>query len=124
MKGLSSMSEHLESLLTAVSPDAPSGVDLEYDPEFARMEKAAKGVPEQEMGSTRTEAVPPDWALVLDLTRKLLSRTHDLRTHRGDSATRRKERMNFDRSLPLKPSQQPRHGPSPHRRVAASRGQY
>lgn len=73
------MSDHLETLLTEVSPEAPSGVNLEYDPEFARMEKAAQGTPDQEFGSTHIEAEPPDWETVLEATKNLLLRTRDLR---------------------------------------------
>ena len=55
------MREELQPLLSAISPEAPSGADLEYDADFARMEKSAQGTSDQEYGSTRIEGTPPDW---------------------------------------------------------------
>lgn len=69
----------IESLLTDISPDAPSGADLEYDPEFARMEKAAQETPDQDFGSTHIEGVPADWETVSSAASGILERTHDLR---------------------------------------------
>lgn len=73
------MKEDLEAFFQAVSEELPSGTDLEYDPDFARMEKASHGTPDQEMGSTHIEAQPPDWEVVLEAARNLLARTKDLR---------------------------------------------
>ena len=36
------MREELQPLLLAISPEAPSGADLEYDADFARMESLHK----------------------------------------------------------------------------------
>ena len=73
------MSNDLEPLMAAVSPDAPSGVDLEYDPDFSRMEKAAQGTPDQEFGSTKIEGAPADWDEVRDAAMSILRRSRDLR---------------------------------------------
>lgn len=73
------MSSDLEPLLAAVSPDAPSGVDLEYDPDFSRMEKAAQGTPDQEYGDTKIEGTPADWDEVRDAALSVLKRSKDLR---------------------------------------------
>lgn len=66
-------------MLVDISPGAPSGTDLEYDPEFARMEKASQETAEQEFGSTKIEAIPADWETVRDIALTLLEKTHDLR---------------------------------------------
>ncbi|MDK0575364.1 type VI secretion system ImpA family N-terminal domain-containing protein, partial [Clostridium perfringens] len=73
------MSGELDPFFVAISDELPSGVDLEYDPEFARMEKAARGVPEQAVGSSVIEAQPPDWDEVRDAALQLLARSKDLR---------------------------------------------
>lgn len=66
-------------LLAPVAPDAPSGPNLEYDPAFTGLERAAAGKPEQVIGGTVTPAEPPDWNTVLEGALALLERTHDLR---------------------------------------------
>ncbi|XZE46786.1 type VI secretion system protein TssA [Pirellulaceae bacterium SH467] len=73
------MTEEFLTLLTPIAPDQPSGVDLEYDPDFSAMEKASQGTSDQEYGSTVIEGAPPDWALVRQLAMKLLQRSKDLR---------------------------------------------
>ncbi len=73
------MSNDLEPFLVAVSPDAPSGVDLEYDADFSRMEKAAQGTPDQEFGATKIEGAPADWDEVRDAALGILRRSRDLR---------------------------------------------
>ncbi len=73
------MNHDLEAYFEPLSEAAPSGSDLEYDPDFARMEQAALGTPDQEFGSTHIEAQPPDWGAVLDACQSLLSRSKDLR---------------------------------------------
>jgi type VI secretion system protein ImpA len=73
------MREELQPLLSAISPEAPSGVDLEYDADFARMEKSAQGTPDQEFGSTRIEGTPPDWLDVRKAAISILRRSKDLR---------------------------------------------
>jgi type VI secretion system protein ImpA len=69
----------LEALLKEVSPDAPTGENLEYDPSFAELERAAAGKPEQQMGASVVAAEPPNWDQVESLGRELLARSKDLR---------------------------------------------
>lgn len=65
--------------LAPIAGDAPAGPNLEYDPAFAALEKAAAGKPEQVIGGTVTPAEPPEWNTVLDGGLELLTRTKDLR---------------------------------------------
>lgn len=69
----------VESLTAPISLDAPSGQNLEYDPDFAEMERAAQGTPEQQYGSTIIEGKEPEWDEVAKGASGLLKRTHDLR---------------------------------------------
>lgn len=69
----------IERLCAPVSPDAPCGTDLEYDPDFLSLEKALQGKPEQQFGETIVAAQAPDWREVLGLSEGLLARTKDLR---------------------------------------------
>jgi type VI secretion system protein ImpA len=69
----------LSSLLQPVSPDAPSGANLEYDPVFADMERSAQGTEEQQYGATVIEGKEADWAEVRRTALELLGRTRDLR---------------------------------------------
>ncbi|MEZ5591278.1 MAG: type VI secretion system protein TssA [Gammaproteobacteria bacterium] len=66
---------NLEHLLQPVSAEQPCGDDLEYDPEFQEMERAAQGKPETQF----SEAEPPDWKTVQKLALKVLTRTRDFR---------------------------------------------
>ncbi len=66
-------------LVGSVAGDAPSGPNLEYDPDFAALEKAAEGKPEIALGGTVSPAEPPDWKLVLRGASDLLGRSKDLR---------------------------------------------
>lgn len=66
-------------LLAPVAGDAPAGPNLEYDPAFAALERAAAGKPEQVIGGATTPAEPPEWNTVLDGSIELLGRTKDLR---------------------------------------------
>ncbi len=59
------------------SPTA--GVDLEYDPDFAEMERAAVGEPERQVGDSIKEAIPPNWQMVERLAKNLATQTKDLR---------------------------------------------
>jgi type VI secretion system protein ImpA len=67
------------SLLTVVSDDAPAGPDLEFDPDFGALERAAQGKPEQQYGNTIIPAEEPDWKEVATQADALLDRTRDLR---------------------------------------------
>ena len=49
----------IQSLLEPVSEEVPSGEDLEYEPEFGSLERAAKRVPEQESGGATIEVWNP-----------------------------------------------------------------
>ena len=69
----------IAKLLAPIAGDAPAGPNLEYDPAFAALEKAAAGKPEQVMGGTVSPAEPPDWNVVLAGAVELLGRTKDLR---------------------------------------------
>ena len=69
----------VEALLAEVSPDNPSGENLEYDPSFGEMERAAEGKQEQQMGDTIVEAEEGDWREVKKMALELLSRTKDVR---------------------------------------------
>lgn len=69
----------LDSLLVAVSPEAPSGPNLEYDPAFAEIERLAAGKPERQVGSTITPAEPPEWKAVVPKALALLGESKDLR---------------------------------------------
>jgi len=69
----------IAKLLAPLGGEAPAGPNLEYDPAFAALEKAAAGKPEQVIGGTTTPAEPPDWNAVLQGALELLGRTKDLR---------------------------------------------
>jgi len=69
----------VESLLSPVSSEAPCGENLEYDAEYAAMEQAAAGKPEQQFGTTTIPGEDPDWKEVCAKARELFSRTKDLR---------------------------------------------
>ena len=65
--------------LAPVSDDSPAGENLELDPDFGALERAAQGKPEVQYGNTIEPAVPPDWKETASLADGLLGRTHDLR---------------------------------------------
>jgi len=71
----------IESLLGDISPEAPCGENLEYDPDYLRLEKESKGTPavykpgEQE---PETPAEEPNWNDIRDLCLELMSRTRDI----------------------------------------------
>lgn len=69
----------VETLLAEVSPDLPSGPDLEYDDAFSEMERAAQGKPEQQYGETVIEAEEPEWKEVKTHSLGVLARSKDLR---------------------------------------------
>ena len=69
----------LEKLLTAVSDKAPAGSDLEYDPLFSEMERAAEGKEEQEFGDTIVPAEDPDWRELKAKSMQVLEQSKDLR---------------------------------------------
>ena len=69
----------VQQLLTAVSPDSPSGEDLEYDAAFLELERTAQGQPERQMGDSVLPAEPPDWRQVRERSVELFARSKDLR---------------------------------------------
>ena len=73
------MAIDVDALLQPIDADAPSGPDLEYDPEFQELERLARGKPEQQYGDTIIPAEEPDWRAVGKAATALLSRTKDLR---------------------------------------------
>jgi type VI secretion system protein ImpA len=66
-------------LLAPISVEEASGPNLEYDPEFAALERTAQGKPEQMMGATVVPAEEPDWKVVGKAAQALMARTKDLR---------------------------------------------
>jgi type VI secretion system protein ImpA len=70
---------NLNQLLEADSESAPSGVDLEYDPLFGEMERAAKGKEERQVGDDLVAAEEPDWPKLKRLATEVLERSKDLR---------------------------------------------
>ncbi|MDB6441966.1 type VI secretion system protein ImpA [Pseudomonas sp. NFACC32-1] len=69
-------------LLAAVSATSPCGDDLEYDPDFLRLERDSRGQPERSMGDSILPAEPPEWRSVRQQSLDLLQRSKDLRiTH-------------------------------------------
>lgn len=69
----------VDALLQEVSAELPCGEDLEYDPDYGELERAAQGKPEQIMGDTTVPAEDADWSDVGKRARALLARTKDLR---------------------------------------------
>ncbi|MET0068555.1 MAG: type VI secretion system protein TssA [Candidatus Thiodiazotropha sp.] len=69
----------LEKLLTPVSDEAPAGTDLEYDPIFGDMERAAEGKEEQEFGDTVIPAEDPDWRELKKRALQVVEQSKDLR---------------------------------------------
>jgi len=69
----------INGLLNEVSPDAPCGDNLEYDPVFSELERAARGKAEQTLGDSSVAAEPPAWREVRNYSTELLGRTKDLR---------------------------------------------
>jgi len=68
-----------DRLLEPVSEDSPCGDDLEYDPEYGELERAAQGTPGHTMGDEEIDAVPPDWSAVAESAEALFGRTKDIR---------------------------------------------
>jgi type VI secretion system protein ImpA len=66
-------------LLEPVSESKPTGDNLEYQPEFAELERASRGKPAQQMGSAVVPGEPPNYARVIALACSLLGLSKDLR---------------------------------------------
>lgn len=69
----------IDQLLHDVAPEQPCGDDLEYDSDFAALDRAATPVPEQVMGNAVLPGKEPDWSDVGRRALDLFSRTKDLR---------------------------------------------
>ncbi|MCG7985447.1 hypothetical protein A3194_14880 [Candidatus Thiodiazotropha endoloripes] len=69
----------LDQLLSVVSDDEPAGSDLEYDPLFGEMERAAEGKEEQQFGDTIIPAEDPDWRELKKKSLEVASKSRDLR---------------------------------------------
>jgi len=69
----------IKQLLSAHSEESPSGEDLEYDPLFGEMERAAKRKEEQQFGDTLIAAEEPDWTELKAHALGILARSKDLR---------------------------------------------
>jgi type VI secretion system protein ImpA len=71
----------IDPFLAEVTSEHPSGdADLEYDPEFIKLEEEMKGAPEIEIGGKIVqEARNPNWHEIQKSAAGLLTRTHDLR---------------------------------------------
>lgn len=66
-------------LIAPIAGESPSGPNLEYDPAFLELEKAAQGKAEQVVGSAGAAPEPPDWNAVATQATALLERSKDLR---------------------------------------------
>ncbi|MBM4032199.1 MAG: type VI secretion system protein TssA [Planctomycetes bacterium] len=66
-------------LLAELSPDAPCGPDLTYDPAYLELERLAQGTPERQVGDAIIPAEEPNWRDVANAAAELLTRTRDLR---------------------------------------------
>jgi type VI secretion system protein ImpA len=69
----------LEALLAETADHPPCGPNLEYDLQFVALADAARGKPEQQIGSTIIPAEQPDWGRVRQQAEALLTRSKDLR---------------------------------------------
>lgn len=70
---------NLEPLLAPVSDESPAGPDLEYDPAFLELERAAAPKAERAIGDAVKAAEEPDWEKVTELSEAVLTRSKDLR---------------------------------------------
>lgn len=69
----------IDHLLEAVTPEAPCGENLEYDPAFQEMEAAAQPKPPPEFEPDKP-AEPPDWKQTQASALDVLARSKDLRS--------------------------------------------
>jgi type VI secretion system protein ImpA len=68
-----------EEWLQPAAPEAPCGLNLEYDQEYLALEDAGRARPDQQFGETVIPAREPDWPDVIRRASTLLDRTRDLR---------------------------------------------
>lgn len=69
----------MDLLLKSINDDAPSGANLEYEPDFAALGLAAQHGEERQAGDEIIPAEPPDYALVKQKAGVVLEQSHDLR---------------------------------------------
>jgi type VI secretion system protein ImpA len=69
----------IDNLLQPISDEEPCGPNLEYDMDYAAMESAARGKPEQQYGDTIIPGEEPNWREVQQLAFELAQRSKDLR---------------------------------------------
>ena len=72
------MAIDVERLLAEISPEAPCGEDLSYDPALMELERVAQGTPEQQVGDTIVPAEEPNWRDVRNKALELSARTRSL----------------------------------------------
>jgi len=66
-------------MLKSHGDDAPSGENLEYDPDFTAMELAGQPEEERQAGAEIVEGRDPDYKDLAKKARAVLERTHDIR---------------------------------------------
>ena len=69
----------IDALSAPLADDQPSGPELDHDPDFQALERAAAGVPERQYGDKVFAAEPPDWPAVFGQASAVATRTRDLR---------------------------------------------
>lgn len=69
----------LESLLSPLDGESPTGENLEYDPDFMALERLAAPKAERGIGEEVIAAEEPDWDKVSGQAEALLARSKDLR---------------------------------------------
>jgi len=69
----------IETLLADISPEAPSGEDLSFDPSYMELERSIQGDSGHVMGDVTIEAQDPNWNEVKKQALDVLSRSRDLR---------------------------------------------
>ena len=69
----------IDALVAPVSDESPSGDNLEYEPEFGELDRAAQGTGEHVMGDEVVAAEEPDWSAVREQAQTMMGQTKDLR---------------------------------------------
>ncbi len=69
----------VDQLIAPISDEAPSGENLEYEPEFGEFERAGEATPDQQMGDEVVEGHGADWSAVIEQGTALFEKTNDLR---------------------------------------------
>ena len=70
---------NLDRLLAPITDESPAGDDLEYDPEYLALERAAAPKAERAVGDNVKAAEEPDWDKVVELAEAVLARSKDVR---------------------------------------------